>query len=60
MSASWILALDTSTVVQVGIAREGEVLARRTVDDRMAHVEQLTPLIAELAVDRGGLPRDRR
>ncbi len=53
MSAPWVLALDTSTVVQVGVAREGEVLARRTVDDRMAHVEQLTPLIAEAVAEAG-------
>lgn len=41
------LGLDTSTVVNVGLARDGVVLATASVDDRMAHVEQLTPLIKQ-------------
>ncbi len=53
MSQPWTLALDTSTVVQVGVARGDEILARRTVDDRMAHVEQLTPSIVEAVADAG-------
>ena len=40
-----VLAIDTSTVVNVGLARGGQVLATATIEDRMAHVEQLTPLI---------------
>ena len=40
-----VLALDTSTVVNVGLARGEQLLAAATVDDRMAHAEQLTPLV---------------
>ncbi len=42
-----VLALDTSTVVNVGLARGERVLATATVADRMAHVEQLMPLVSE-------------
>jgi tRNA threonylcarbamoyl adenosine modification protein YeaZ len=42
-----VLALDTSTVVNVGLARGDQVLATATVDDRMAHAEQLTPLVRD-------------
>ena len=45
--ASLVLALDTSTVVNVGLARGERVLATATVADRMAHVEQLMPLVSE-------------
>jgi len=40
-----VLALDTTTDVTVGVARGGEVLAADRVTDRMAHVEQLVPLV---------------
>ena len=40
-----VLALDTSTVVTVGVARGREVLAVGTVEDRMSHAEQLMPLV---------------
>jgi tRNA threonylcarbamoyl adenosine modification protein YeaZ len=40
-----VLALDTSTDVTVGLARGTEVLATDRVTDRMAHVEQLVPLV---------------
>ncbi len=50
-----VLALDTSTVVNVGLARGAEVLATATVGDRMAHVEQLTPLLRD-CLARAGLP----
>jgi tRNA threonylcarbamoyl adenosine modification protein YeaZ len=40
-----VLGLDTSTLVNVGVARDGRVIATATVADRMAHVEQLVPLI---------------
>jgi tRNA threonylcarbamoyl adenosine modification protein YeaZ len=43
--ARLVLGLDTSTMVHVGIARGDTVLATATVEDRMAHVEQLTPLV---------------
>jgi tRNA threonylcarbamoyl adenosine modification protein YeaZ len=42
-----VLALDTSTVVNVGLARGDQVLATATVSDQMAHVEQLIPLVSE-------------
>ena len=40
-----VLALDTTTDVTVGVARDGVVLASERVTDRMAHVEQLVPLV---------------
>jgi tRNA threonylcarbamoyl adenosine modification protein YeaZ len=48
------LALDTSTVVNVGLARGDQVLATATVTDRMAHAEQLMPLVSE-CVDAAGI-----
>jgi tRNA threonylcarbamoyl adenosine modification protein YeaZ len=50
-----VLALDTSTVVNVGLARGQRVLATATVADQLAHVEQLTPLVSE-CLDAAGLP----
>jgi tRNA threonylcarbamoyl adenosine modification protein YeaZ len=52
--AALVLALDTSTVVNVGLARGDRVLATATVADRMAHVEQLMPLISE-CLDAAGI-----
>jgi tRNA threonylcarbamoyl adenosine modification protein YeaZ len=46
-SAPLVLALDTSTVVNVGLARGEQVLATATVADQMAHAEQLMPLVSE-------------
>jgi tRNA threonylcarbamoyl adenosine modification protein YeaZ len=45
--------LDTSTVVNVGLARGDQVLATATIADRMAHVEQLAPLISECVATAG-------
>lgn len=45
--APLVLALDTSTVVNVGLARGERVLATATVADQMAHVEQLMPLVSD-------------
>ncbi len=42
-----VLGLDTSTVVAVGLARSGESVASAVVADRMAHVEQLVPLVRQ-------------
>jgi tRNA threonylcarbamoyl adenosine modification protein YeaZ len=53
--APLVLALDTSTVVNVGLARGDQVLATATAADRMAHVEQLMPLVSE-CVDAAGVP----
>jgi tRNA threonylcarbamoyladenosine biosynthesis protein TsaB len=49
-----VLALDTSTVVNVGLAGGDQVLATATVADQMAHVEQLMPLVCE-CVDAAGI-----
>jgi tRNA threonylcarbamoyl adenosine modification protein YeaZ len=56
--AALVLALDTSTVVNVGIARGERLLATATVADRMAHAEQLMPLISDCLSDAGVWPRD--
>ena len=45
--AALLLALDTSTVVNVGLAQGERVLATATVADQMAHAEQLMPLVSE-------------
>jgi tRNA threonylcarbamoyl adenosine modification protein YeaZ len=52
--AALVLALDTSTVVNVGLASGERVLATATVTDQMAHVEQLMPLVSE-CVDTAGV-----
>jgi len=39
------LAVDTSTDVRVGIARDGVVLASGSVENPRAHAEQLMPLV---------------
>jgi tRNA threonylcarbamoyl adenosine modification protein YeaZ len=49
-----VLALDTSTVVNVGLAHGQTVLATATVTDQMAHAEQLMPLVSE-CLDAGGV-----
>jgi tRNA threonylcarbamoyl adenosine modification protein YeaZ len=53
-----LLALDTSTVVNVGLARGERVLATATVADQMAHAEQLMPLISDCLDDAGVPPGD--
>ncbi len=53
-----MLALDTSTVVNVGLARGDRVLATATVADQMAHVEQLMPLVSECLDAAGAQVRD--
>ena len=42
-----VLGIDTATRVCAGLAVNGVVLAE-TIEDRMAHVEQLTPLVRRL------------
>jgi tRNA threonylcarbamoyl adenosine modification protein YeaZ len=51
IDAPLVLALDTSTVVNVGLARGDRVLATATVADQMAHVEELMPLVSECIDD---------
>jgi len=53
MTDDLVLALDTATVVNVGLARGSEVLAAATVADRMAHAEQLMPLVADTLARAG-------
>ena len=48
MGDGLVLGIDTSTVVNVGLARDGVVLATAVINDRMAHVEQLTPLVRQV------------
>ena len=52
------VGIDTSTVVCVGLVRGEEALARGTVEDTHAHVEQLIPLIRRLLADGGFGPAD--
>ena len=53
MTDHLVLALDTATVVNVGLARGSQVLAEATVADRMAHAEQLMPLVADTLARAG-------
>ncbi|SER21301.1 tRNA (adenosine(37)-N6)-threonylcarbamoyltransferase complex dimerization subunit type 1 TsaB [Microlunatus flavus] len=52
------LALDTSTDVTVGLARGTEVLAAERVTDRVAHVEQLVPLVHRALASAGATLAD--
>lgn len=47
------LAVDTSTAVCAGVARDGEILARGSVDDHRAHAEQLMPLVNRVMAEAG-------
>ena len=58
MAEPLVLALDTSTVVNVGLAQGGQVLGSATIADRMAHVEQLTPVIRDCLRRAGVRPVD--
>lgn len=53
MTRGWILGIDTSTDVRVGLARDGEVVAVRAERDSRAHAELLTPLVVGLVGDAG-------
>ena len=53
-----VLGVDTATVVCVGLAIDGEAVATAQVDDRMAHVEQLTPLVRRVCADAGVTPAE--
>jgi tRNA threonylcarbamoyl adenosine modification protein YeaZ len=53
-----VLGIDTATVVCVGIAVDGIAVAIGEVDDRRAHVEQLTPLIRRVCAEAGVTPTD--
>jgi tRNA threonylcarbamoyl adenosine modification protein YeaZ len=56
--AALVLALDTSTVVNVGLARGEQLLATASFADQMAHAEQLMPLISDCLDDAGVRPTD--
>jgi tRNA threonylcarbamoyl adenosine modification protein YeaZ len=58
IEAPLVLALDTSTVVNVGLAQGQRVLATASVADQMAHAEQLIPLISDCLDDAGVQPDD--
>ena len=58
MASGLTLALDTSTDVVVGLARGTEVLAAERVTDRMAHVEQLVPLVHQALAAAGATLAD--
>ena len=58
MAESLVLALDTSTLVNVGLARGNQVLAEVTIPDRMAHVEQLMPAVRDGLRQAGVRPAD--
>ncbi len=55
---STVLALDTSTEVVVGLARDGEVLAAADNGDPRRHVEDLAPTVANLLAEHGLRPTD--
>jgi len=55
--AGLVLAMDTSTVVNVGLARDDRLIGTATVADQMAHVEQLMPLVSE-CLDAAGVDSD--
>ncbi|HEU5484812.1 MAG TPA: tRNA (adenosine(37)-N6)-threonylcarbamoyltransferase complex dimerization subunit type 1 TsaB [Microlunatus sp.] len=51
-----VLGIDTATAVCVGLAIDGEVAAGGEVVDRMAHVEQLMPLVRRSCAEAGVQP----
>lgn len=53
-----VLAVDTSTTVAVGLARGDTVLQVATLADRMAHAEQLTPMVQRCLADAGVTPAE--
>lgn len=53
-----VLAVDTATTVAVGLARGGTVLQVATLADRMAHAEQLTPMVHRCLDAAGVVPAD--
>jgi tRNA threonylcarbamoyl adenosine modification protein YeaZ len=53
MAEPLVLAIDTATVVAVGLARGEQVVSGAVVEDRMAHVERLVPLIHSVCTEAG-------
>ena len=50
---TWTLAIDTSHVVAVGLAVDGEPHSRVVVDDTRAHAEALMPSVLEACATAG-------
>ena len=50
---TWTVGIDTSHVVAVGIARDGDPVARVIVDDTRAHAEALMPSVLEACEQAG-------
>ena len=50
---SWVLGIDTSHHVAVGLARDGEPVDRLVVTDTRAHVEQLMPRVEQILARQG-------
>lgn len=50
---TWTLAIDTATVVCAALARDGQVVGARRIDDTRAHTEQLMPLVVQLCAEAG-------
>ncbi len=54
---NWVLGIDTSHHVAVGLACDGEPVDRLVVTDTRAHVEALMPTVEQLLAHHGiGLP----
>ena len=51
--SEWVLGIDTSTDVCVGLARDGHAVASLRVDDRRAHAEHLQALIDRACSEQG-------
>lgn len=49
----WTLAVDTSTVVTAGLARDGRTVASERAGDNHSHVELLVPTIQAVLADAG-------
>lgn len=56
--STWTLAIDTSSVVCAALARDGALVAQRSLDDTRAHTEALMPMVAELCAEGGIAVRD--
>lgn len=50
---TWTIGIDTSHVVAVGIARDGQPVGRVIVDDTRAHAEALMPSVLQVCADAG-------
>ncbi|MFT3875549.1 MAG: tRNA (adenosine(37)-N6)-threonylcarbamoyltransferase complex dimerization subunit type 1 TsaB [Propioniciclava sp.] len=50
---STILAVDTSTVVAVGLAAGGGIVASARIEDSRAHAEELMPLVVRVLDEAG-------